>query len=117
MTSEFHAIVSWISPGKGGRQLPPTGLRYSTLVHFEDDDHWPDQVWSLMLDFQRSLHDGRYTVATIRFLSEAAPTHLLREGNRFELLEGRKRVAKGIVVPENVDIPAELNSFETALIG
>lgn len=41
----------------------------------------------------------------------------MAEGNRFELLEGAHRVAKGVLLPERLDVPQELNSFEAALIG
>lgn len=117
MTRSSRAMISWLPSDKGGRQQPPTGPRYVTVVRFEDDPQWSQGMWSLVVEFDRVFAGGRYALATIRFAMDEAPHQLLQEGNRFELLEGPRRVAKGVVLPERVDVPSELNSFETALIG
>ena len=117
MTSDPHAVIGWITRERGGRQSPPPGPVYSTVARFEDDERWPHEAWSLVVEFKRTMQQGRYILAKVRFLSPDGPAHLLREGGRFELLEGRTRVGKGVIVPDDLEVPAELNSFETALIG
>lgn len=117
MTSLPSAVISWIPRSRGGRQSPPPGPVYIAPARFEDDLKWPHEAWSLVVEFQRTMHDGRYVFARIHFLVPEAPAELLQEGGRFELMEGHRRVAKGVIVPSDVEIPAELNSFETALIG
>jgi hypothetical protein len=112
-----RALISWVPRERGGRERLPSGPQYSTVARFEDDPRWPHEAWSLVLEFERSFNDGRCTLATVRFLAPSGPSDLLEQGNRFELLEGRRRVAKGVVLPEGVNVPAELNAFETALIG
>ena len=117
MTCSSNAFIRWVTPDKGGRTAPPSGPRYVTVARFEDDDQWPKVAWSLVVEFQRHVQDGRCTLANVRFLADEAPAPLLQEGNRFELMEGHRRVAKGVILPEQVEVPAELNAFELALIG
>jgi len=58
-----------------------------------------------------------YTLAGVGFLASKAPAHLLRPDSRLELMEGSRRVAKGIVLRRSVRVPREINEFESALIG
>jgi len=112
-----HALIHWIPQEYGGRQAPPSGPTYSAVARFEDDEQWPHEAWSVVVKYERSFQADRYLYAEVSFLVHTAPAHLLSEGSRFELLEGRRRVAKGIVVPEAVAVPRELNPLESALIG
>lgn len=41
---------------------------------------------------------GRTYRATLSFISDKAPYEVLRAGSRFELTEGKKIVAQGVVV-------------------
>lgn len=112
-----HAVVYWVPAESGGRRSVPARGVYSTVARFEDDQTWPHEAWSLVLHIDRSFRDGRYAHATIEFLSEDAPQNLLRAGSRFELLEGMRRVAKGVVLPSTVAMPDEVNDFAAALLG
>ncbi|HWE02758.1 MAG TPA: hypothetical protein VG326_10140 [Tepidisphaeraceae bacterium] len=112
-----QAMISWISAEAGGRAQLPTGPTYSTVARFEEDERWPESAWSLVVDFQKRFKDPRLVLATVRFLNQSAPGILLHAGSRFELFEGRRRVAKGIVLPGAISIPEEINDFEAALIG
>ena len=112
-----RALISWLPREKGGRERLPAGPQYSTVARFEDDPRWPREAWSVVVEFERNFNGGRCTLASVRFLSASGPGELLEQGNRFELLEGGNRVAKGVVLPERIEVPAELNPFETALIG
>src|SRR5579863_5421159 len=99
MKTVQHAMISWISSEDGGRKQPPSGPRYVTVARFEEDEKGAEEAWSLVVDFEKQFKDPRLLLANIRFLVDEAPHHLLHRGSRFELLEGRKRVAKGIVLP------------------
>jgi hypothetical protein len=90
---------------------------YSTVARFEDDENWPHQAWSLMVKVNHHYRDGLFSHATVQFLANEAPQQLLSEGSRFELLEGKRRIAKGVVLPAQVEVPADINDFESALIG
>ncbi len=117
MSTSHRAMISWISAEDGGREQPPSGPRYVTVAHFEEDEKGAGEAWSLVVDFEKRFKDPRLLLATVRFLVDDAPHHLLHRGSRFELLEGRKRVAKGIILPTSLAIPDEINEFESALIG
>ena len=117
MSNVQHAMISWISPQDGGRSRPPSGPTYSTLARFEEDRRWPDESWSLWVEFEKSFRDSRLLLAKVRFLVDEAPHCLLHEGSRFELYEGAKRVAKGVILPAAISVPQEISDFECALIG
>jgi hypothetical protein len=112
-----RAFISWVPLDEGGRRQSPTGPVYSTVARFEEDENWPKQAWSLVVRFVRPLHGGRYLIADVDFAAPDAPAALLGKGSRFELLEGRHRVAKGVVLPASIEVPDEINEFESALIG
>jgi hypothetical protein len=119
MTTPMRAIIRWIPREQGGRQSPPTGPRYSTVARFEDErDKWPAEAWSLVAEFIHSYPpNGEVTLVEVRFLSDEAPAELLRPGVRFELCEGRRVVAKGVVLPQSLLVPDELDEFSVALLG
>ena len=99
MKKTARAKISWIPYTEGGRKHPPEGERYSTVVHFKDDsDEWPEQVWSLVVSFDKVESQDYQTDATVWFLAHNhpdVPNHFLEAGNEFELLEGGKVVARG----------------------
>jgi hypothetical protein len=116
MTTQ-RAMISWVSAADGGRKQPPAGPTYSTVCHFEEDENWHEVSWSLVLDFEKRFKDPRLLLARVRFLSDDAPHRLLHNGSRFELFEGPKRVAKGIIIAPTIPVPEEISEFEAALIG
>ena len=94
----MKATLDWHRADEGGRETIPSGKRYSTVARFEDAaSDWPEVAWSIVLEKMEVVGGQRRMIATIRFLSSEAPQHLLRPGSRFELYEGRKCVAKGVV--------------------
>jgi hypothetical protein len=115
MANEIRAMLSWVPFEKGGRRSAPPGPTYSTLVRFQEDKGWPATAWSLSVDYIRSYAGGQYLYARVSFLSPDAPSDLLHEGSRFELYEGRRLVAIGLVRAGDV-APAESNEFERTLL-
>lgn len=93
------ARVTWLTPEEGGRSVPPTGPRYSAPVRFEGQAAGAEGAnWSLVIDLQSHPPGSADWIAEVRFLVEDAPQELLRLGASFELYEGKKRVARGILV-------------------
>ena len=99
----MRAKIKWLSSQQGGRNALPTGPTYSTVARFEDDkDNWNKQAWSIVAKFSERPRTVHKTIAVIHFLVPDAPQNLLRPGSRFELIEGRRVVARGEVLPEHV---------------
>jgi hypothetical protein len=96
-----HAHVRWLRAEEGGRASPPAGPTYSTVARFAQfAARWPEEAWSVVLTLQAPPDAaGRMTVG-IRMLSEAAAAWLLSPGSVFELVEGRRCVARGEVLQE-----------------
>jgi hypothetical protein len=115
MNPEMMAMISWVPRDKGGRLTFPSGPQYTTVVRFDEDQGWPADAWSLAVDYIRSYARGQYVYAKIHFLVPEAPHELLHEGSRFQLYEGRKIVATGLVRERDV-VPTESNEFEHALL-
>jgi len=92
------AKLQWVRPERGGRQAPPSGNRYSAVSRFDQQrETWRKEAWSLVVEWTEP-PDGSLTHrVNVRFLVGKAPEHLLVAGNRFELMEGERAVAIGII--------------------
>jgi len=100
----MRARVVWRSKEEGGRATPPLGEGappYATIVRFLDiNEPWPqDVVWTLVVEKIESSTDGREWLANVRFLVPHAPAEALRADRAFELYEGAKCVAAGVLLP------------------
>lgn len=94
------ARVFWVPPEQGGRSGLPAGLQYSTVSKWpgQEDGAWPNSAWSVVLDFDRPpAEQGNPSSARARFLVNDAPD-LLVPGRKFELYEGRCKVAEVQVI-------------------
>jgi hypothetical protein len=56
------------------------------------------EPWSLVLDFMEPPDDSLCHLAEVRFLAEGGPSGWLEAGNKFELMEGSKVVARGLII-------------------
>lgn len=89
MKKTVDVLVNWI--GKEGRL--PMGLRYSTVSKFKEDN-WDKEAWSIVLDFDETpAKQGNPSKGKARFLSDDAPHERLKEGDIFELYEGKEKIA------------------------
>jgi hypothetical protein len=72
-----------------------------------NDEHgaWLDEVWSIVADFRGPADQKQCVVADLRFLVDAAPQHVLFPKNRFELFEGRHKLAEGEVLSGSATEP------------
>lgn len=89
------AKVSVLWVGQKKTRLPNT-LRYVTVAKFEEDkDTWDKEAWSIELDFVVSpAQQGNPSRGTARFLMENGPVERLTKGKRFEMYEGKTKVAE-----------------------
>ena len=99
-----RAIVDWIPHEDGGRKKPPTGEEppaYWAVVKFVEqdaDEEPPTNSWTLAVRLVELLGSPFRWLADVHFRVEDAPQQLLADGARFELYEGKKRVAVGRII-------------------
>jgi hypothetical protein len=98
MNPQAKATIQWIPASEGGRKQPPSGPRYLAIVQFDEDRAWPNEKWDLVLELTEAGRSDLESKATISFLGEAAPHHLLKTGAKFSLFEGLRTVARGDIV-------------------
>jgi hypothetical protein len=99
MTDGLRARVKWVPHGEGGRKAPPAGVIYSTVARFEAiADRWPSEAWSVVLDLSQVVPGEYDVVVPVRALMFEATDTLLVPGAKFDLFEGRRRVAAAEVL-------------------
>jgi hypothetical protein len=101
MTKRTLAQIQWIKPESGGRKKPPDGPSYSAVARFaRQGSDWTKNAWSLVLEFVSAPDAELHQLARVRFLATEGPTAWLVVGEKFELLEGPRVVATGIIIPD-----------------
>lgn len=93
----MQAGFAWLRRSGDNPYWPPTA-KYSGIVRFGDDAGWPDICWAPGAECRSALDDGWTWRADARFLVDKAPVHHLAPGNRFDLVEIREVVGRGIIV-------------------
>lgn len=96
------AKIVWKTKEQGGRSKPPAGVgepAYSTVVRYTDSQEpWPPPIsWSLVVEKIESQSDEYNWVANVRYLMEVAPHSELQVGREFDLYEGGRHVAHGVL--------------------
>ena len=99
----MHARITWKRHEDGGRKAPPAGVGtppYSTVIRFCDSgEPWPPpNAWSLVIEKIDSQSDEYEWIANVRYLVDEAPHCELRPLREFELYEGNKCVATGVII-------------------
>lgn len=118
MNREARAIIRWVPASRGGRRQPPSpATGYCCVPRFEDDPSFASGAWSLRIVGASEMNGPDVIDAKVSFVMPDAPHELLHEGCRFELMEGPKVVAKGVVLPQAVEPPRRMSEFELALLG
>lgn len=104
------ARITWLTPEEGGRHQPPRGPRYVAPARFEGQAAGVEGAnWSLVVDLGSPPSGSADWIAEVRYLVDEAPHELLLVGARFELYEGKKCVARGVIIssaPEAVNLSA-----------
>jgi len=102
MAEAVLAKIRWLQPSEGGRPSPPSGPRYSTVARFDtqSEEDWRKDAWSLVVYLDEPSNETYAQVARVHFLSNdaRAPLDWLSTGRRFDLFEGSKKVAEGLVL-------------------
>jgi hypothetical protein len=118
MSHEARAVIRWVPASRGGRQQPPPSADgYTAPARFESDPQEQRGVWSLRIVRAKPLRGSEVIDANIQFIMPDAPHDILKEGERFELTEGRRVVAKGVVLPSSLASPGQISDFDVALLG
>ena len=79
--------------------VPPPGPNYSTVAKFSDQKtDWREEAWSLVIRFLAPPDPAGSHRVAVRFLADEAPGEFLAPGCRFELMEGERLVARGVVL-------------------
>lgn len=93
----FEARIFWLSSSQGGRKgVIPFGDKYAPIIKITKPKIKMDKTWSLFVTNKKKIN-AYETMAEIKYLSDEAPNNLFI-GVEFELYEGTKLVARGIVV-------------------
>lgn len=91
------AKIKWLTEEQGGRKTIPWGDKYGPIVIIKGSKiHLNEAVWSLLVSNKELISEFE-TIAEIKYLFENAPDNL-HKGVEFELYEGSKLVATGIVL-------------------
>lgn len=100
MKKVVKAQITWVTQKNRGRKNPPTpGTRYCPIVVFDAMAKNRNEFWSA--DFICTEVDTKMrSIVDFAFLVEDAPTEFLVDGNKFELYEGNKKVAFGVILEE-----------------
>lgn len=118
MNRSARAIIRWLPRERGGRNHPLDNAEgYAVPARFESDVQQQQGIWTVRLTDVANLRDHQCIRATVQFISPEAPQDLLEDGERFELLEGPRVVAKGVLIPRAIPIPNEVSEFDLALLG
>lgn len=93
----MKAKITWLSEKQGGRKSIPNSDKYAPVVKItRPKELIQNETWSLILTNLEHLTEFE-SIAEIQYLSDKAPDNLKKEVE-FELFEGNKLVAKGIVI-------------------
>lgn len=89
----FETIITWLNKRK---TLPPPGSRYCPII-ITDEMEMLESSWSVDIAIGDYLDEKRCK-ASLKFLSNDAPVHLLKLGIDFKLFEGNNLVAVGKII-------------------
>lgn len=108
----YEATLVWAAPEKGGRKgpVPMENNKYAPLIGIKGQKTFYGCAWSIICYNYEKTSD--YTTRSyLRFLNYERAPNILAKGTMFELYEGRKLVAKG-VVEKITDDPDVLDYFD-----
>ena len=94
----YEATLVWAAPENGGRKgpIPMENNKYAPLIGIEGQMTFNGCVWSIICYNYEETSEFT-TRAYLRFLNYERAPDILKKGTVFELYEGNKKVASGIV--------------------
>lgn len=92
-------------PEEGGRDVPPSGPRYSTVAKFEAQANkdWSANAWSVVVIPAEAPNAELIQAATVRFLADDVHPGVklwMQPGCIFALFEGTRKVAEVTVLSD-----------------
>ncbi len=104
----YEASLTWTSPENGGRKsgIPMKNKKYAPIVGINGQVAFEDGgAWSIICYNYEKTSDNT-TSAYMRFLNNLIAPPILFKGTEFELYEGSKLVARGIIdnVTSDIDV-------------
>ena len=100
MNKKFEARIYWLSETEGGRKKIPNGDKYAPIIQITKPLFISDDYWSVFV-MNKVVLNKNETLSNMEYLSDLAPNNLAK-GVEFVLYEGKRLVAKGIVLRELV---------------
>ena len=103
----YEASLTWTTPENGGRKsgIPMKNKKYAPIVGINGKVIFDDSAWSIICYNYEKTSDNT-TSAYLRFLNNLIAPPILFKGTEFELYEGSKLVARGIIdnVTSDIDV-------------
>lgn len=103
----YEASLTWTTPENGGRKsgIPMKNKKYAPIVGINGKVIFDDSAWSIICYNYEKTSDNT-TSAYMRFLNNLIAPPILFKGTEFELYEGSKLVARGIIdnVTSDIDV-------------
>ena len=99
----FEAKINWVSKENGGRNygVPFKINNYAPLISIGGNKVFNGSTWSIIC-YSYEYTASLTTKAFIKFLNVDAAPNILFVGTEFELFEGAKKVAYGVIIKESV---------------
>lgn len=94
--------IRWLTKEEGGRRnIIPIGIQYCPIIIFEDleppiNADGREVLWSAEI-YNIEINEKNESYANLSYLFDNAPKQFLQIGNRFNLYEGLRLVAKGVI--------------------
>jgi len=97
----MKAEITWMSKTKEQKELIILNGRYTTVVKFagQTESDWQKEAWSLTLTNFKIVSDDKL-IADVAFLALNAPSERLSANKKFELFEGPKCTAWGVILEQ-----------------
>ncbi len=97
----YEAKIKWISKENGGRNcgVPFQKNNYAPQISIDGNNVFNGNSWSLLC-YSYEYIDCLTTKSYVRFLNANDAPDILYIGTEFELFEGPKKVADGVILNE-----------------
>jgi hypothetical protein len=95
-------MIEWMSAEQGGRSSgPPIGPDYAAPAKFlAHADAWILEAWDLLVHQVECVGGSDKWLADVQFRVNEAPHEWIVPNAEFELYEGKRRVATGVILDD-----------------
>ena len=94
----FSARVTWLTNSQGGRKgpIPFENNKYVPIISIDNNIIFEGNAWSIVC-YSYEFVDQQTTKAYMKFFIHEKAPDILFKGTEFELREGKKTVARGVI--------------------